>query len=409
MKFGKTLKRHSRPGWRYLNYKFLKQVIRLIHPDSDWADKHFRKTLIEEIEAVNAFFLSRTVKLRELTAEYKFHKRNHNSAYDNLCGKTKELREFMIINYIAVLKIVKKHDKISTKPLRKDILEVLLKQPFYQALKTSALFTQTERFLKEFVDATEKQCTICIESCVTPVRLACGHEFCWECLALAMLSDIKTCPLCRSEQSLNPVDLNITSILGAVDAHKYFPSNVDPVEVRKRAVDKDERGVSGQKRMKCGHDSCEVVDLLSWIEGKNEKSFKKYCCSSEMSLNKSPFYFEREIHIELHDQGKVPVQNAIVLVKAPAESATVKLATPSASKLPADCSADVSEPSDRGCCATRTCSEEVNNAKAMQSKRLNLSPEPSSVEDWINDVMVNEEIDLQNISRSFATVGVIKV
>ncbi|GAB5367920.1 hypothetical protein AAMO2058_001273500 [Amorphochlora amoebiformis] len=334
MKFGKTLKKHSLPGWRYINYKFLKQVIRLIHPSrSDWAETHFRKMLFEEIAVVNQFFLGREQKLKDLTKVYQAGVRNA-SAYKQLCSKTKELREYMIINYIAVLKIVKKYDKSSPNQLREDILKFLLEQPFYKALKTSMLLTQTEKFLKEcnHEDASQvsvtlmipfsqvepcvfiqKQCTICIDSCVTPVSLACGHEFCWACLAGAVLSNHKTCPLCRSEQSLNPVDLNISSILGAVDAHKYFPSNVDPNEIRKRALEAQVRTQPKKKRAKCTSGSSNAVDLTCWVDNKTQKPAGN---CNWIRVKSSPFCMEGEIHIELSNTAKLPNRKAVVLEKA---------------------------------------------------------------------------------------------
>mmetsp|Transcript_32694 Transcript_32694/g.63788 ORF Transcript_32694/g.63788 Transcript_32694/m.63788 type:complete len:433 (-) Transcript_32694:296-1594(-) len=335
MKFGKTLKKYSRPGWRYLNYKFLKQVIRLIHPGSSWADEHFRKTLLEEVHAVNKFFVAREAKLTQITSLYRQSKRDDPVAFQDLCKRTEELREYMIINYIAVLKILKKHDKVSKISFSKDILAVFLKQPIYKALKTSMLFTQTERFLKSCKNFSnvEKQCIICIESCVTPVRLPCGHEFCWECLARCVLSDITTCPLCRCEQSLNPVDLNISAILGAVDAHKYFPSNVDPVEIRKRDLRNSEGHSREQnkqgktKRLKCTHSShtgktsrsCSAVDLTSWIMDK--KQLQALPAGRNLKPNPNPtsssvFDLRGEIHFEMNGTDR-PKMHAIVIETLP--------------------------------------------------------------------------------------------
>lgn len=55
-----------------------------------------------------------------------------------------------------------------------------------------------------------------------PVRLNCSHSFCWACLAQASAKDVSTCPVCRTEQKLNPISIEITAILGA-PADKYNP------------------------------------------------------------------------------------------------------------------------------------------------------------------------------------------
>jgi len=192
------------------------------------------------------------------------------------------------------------------------------------------MLTQTERSLKESNIATnEVHCIICIESCVTPVMLTCGHQFCWECLARAVLNGIKTCPLCRSEQSLNPVDLNISAILGAVDVQKYFPSNVDPTEIRKRVRDEPVWGnVKRAKLLSCGtqeklkcqsgtnHDA---VNLTSWIMERS-MPVEKYCSNTGNCCSKpkqiyvaSPFNVKDELHFEIADPGNLKVHSAIVM------------------------------------------------------------------------------------------------
>mmetsp|Transcript_24060 Transcript_24060/g.44971 ORF Transcript_24060/g.44971 Transcript_24060/m.44971 type:complete len:438 (-) Transcript_24060:290-1603(-) len=420
MKFGKTLKKYSRPGWRYLNYKFLKQVIRLIHPESNWADDHFRKTLLEEVHAVNKFFIEREAKLMQITALYRQNKRDDPEAIQDLCKRTEALREYMIINYIAVLKILKKHDKVSKTSFSKEILGVFLKQPIYKALKTSMLFTQTERFLKSCTThkASEEQCPICIDSCVTPVRLPCGHEFCWECLARAVLSDITTCPLCRSEQSLNPVDLNISAILGAVDAHKYFPSNVDPVEIRKRDLQEQSRKQNKQeklKRLKHTHGlsqgdpenpCCSAVDLTSWVMDKKLLEALPAGCNLKPNPNptsSSVFDLCGEVHFEINGTDS-PNLLAFVIETTP-EATPETQETPNTMAKPlqkgSSTDSDTSQtyfplvPSFLRKAFSNSPTSEVRGMKP-QAFRLGLSPESprtiagpegNNFDDWIKDVM----------------------
>mmetsp|Transcript_18154 Transcript_18154/g.25192 ORF Transcript_18154/g.25192 Transcript_18154/m.25192 type:complete len:428 (-) Transcript_18154:193-1476(-) len=423
MKFGKTLKKYSRPGWRYINYKFLKQVIRLIHPQSDWAGNHFGKTLIEEINAVNEFFLAREEKLKELTSIFQNNGSDDQNEFEELCQQTKELREFMILNYIAVLKIVKKHDKFSAKPMRDLILKILLEQDFYKALKSSSLFTQTERFLKEYKNkVTEKQCTICIESCVTPVRLACGHEFCWECLARAVLNDINTCPLCRNEQSLNPVDLNISAILGAVDAHKYFPSNVDPSEIRKRNTREATRCAKNmsRKRSKCCHKKHthgqEAVDLARWVLSGEDLKPSTCLRNNSENMTPSPFNLEGEIHFELEKTAALDTKAIVVSYCQEPPDFTLEDGN-NANKTEDHTKAKEMNPTEIPPIPLKVCGEEqeIISKTTMHSKnsfgmgfgrREILAAEPplllkslesnskggrskeSSFEDWINDVIV---------------------
>ena len=76
-----------------------------------------REELWNGIAQVNAFFVD---KERSLLAELQ------NSADDDasraeLYGQVSDLRSHVILNYLAVLKIAKKHDKHSVNPLRSKV------------------------------------------------------------------------------------------------------------------------------------------------------------------------------------------------------------------------------------------------------------------------------------------------
>ena len=56
-----------------------------------------------------------------------------------------ELRQYALFNFIAVMKVVKKHDKLSTMPLRDTLAGYVINQPFFTG----------ERLLRAFEDAPE--------------------------------------------------------------------------------------------------------------------------------------------------------------------------------------------------------------------------------------------------------------
>eukprot|EP00466_Bigelowiella_natans_P020019 jgi/Bigna1/129114/aug1.8_g3822 len=245
-----------------------------IREDSKEVQSAGVETLIEEINAVNEFFLAREEKLKELTSIFQNNGSDDQNEFEELCQQTKELREFMILNYIAVLKIVKKHDKFSAKPMRDLILKTLLEQDFYKALKSSSLFTQTERFLKEYKN--------------------------------------------KVTESLNPVDLNISAILGAVDAHKYFPSNVDPSEIRKRNTREATRCAKNmsRKRSKCCHKKHthgqEAVDLARWVLSGEDLKPSTCLRNNSENMTPSPFNLEGEIHFELEKTAALDTKAIVV-------------------------------------------------------------------------------------------------
>ena len=216
---------------------------------------------------------------------------------------------------------------------------------------------------------------------MTPVQLACGHEFCWECLARAVLNDLNTCPLCRSEQAMNPVELNIRGILGAVDAHKYFPSNVDPSEIQKRKA--TEKIIQGcMKKQKCSEiwgtstKGC-AVDLVAWLGKYAEKQEAKVAgipqqlSTKEFSNLISPFDCHSEgIHIEI-DGSNPPQTMAVVLSRSSNDSDEDTEATKTAFNSPM---------------LANDLQKVVQ--KKPEAKSCNTMPVcESSFEDWVNEVL----------------------
>lgn len=179
MKFGKRFLKAQRPDFNYLDYKALKQLLKLLFDpgshNSDLAavEADFEAELLHGVEAVNAFFVA---KERELLAALPLHEDAHDAeqqvAADAYFREVCELYGYVIMNYLAVLKIVKKHDKhvsalarqqqrlrsVSAhqqlpQPLRGAVLDVLFSQAFYLSLEHSFLFDACKQHLKDLFDA----------------------------------------------------------------------------------------------------------------------------------------------------------------------------------------------------------------------------------------------------------------
>ncbi|GAB5371937.1 hypothetical protein AAMO2058_001623000 [Amorphochlora amoebiformis] len=225
MKFGKVLAANSLPGWIYINYKGLKKIISILllekkgDVDQEEPSAWFQNTLVADIEEVEEFF--QCVRNRITSREHQLM--HQDTRFEQL----KKLHKYAIINYLAVLKIVKKYDKHFTS-IRERIVNKMVKMSFYKAVKSPSLFEG----LKQKLEATDvRDCPICLEPCLTPVSLTCSHEFCWMCLWKGDSESLIRCPLCRKSQTLNPAEMNINDILGGF-SNKYFPRVVegkDPV------------------------------------------------------------------------------------------------------------------------------------------------------------------------------------
>jgi ankyrin repeat protein len=49
------------------------------------------------------------------------------------------------------------------------------------------------------VQEEQKDCTVCLEKCEAPVKIGCGHYFCWACVVALQAKSFKECPNCRAK------------------------------------------------------------------------------------------------------------------------------------------------------------------------------------------------------------------
>jgi len=228
MKFGKILEERRHPNWRCISYETLKKKIKT----SDYTEESVRSffdAIVHEIEEVDTFFQK---------IQAAFEKKD-----ENVTAAT--LRSHAVLNYLAVLKILKKHDKrmqrsveergemvsIQT-PASESPKQALFKTSFCTSISAgSASFCQDmspeERRghrRRRRASSSTNPCPVCFEDLIDPAVLPCKHRFCWTCLANCATQGIKCCPLCRKEQSLEPVNLEIQTILGCT-GHQYYPTN----------------------------------------------------------------------------------------------------------------------------------------------------------------------------------------
>ena len=106
MKFGEILQKHQRPGWRYLNYALLKRIISEMMAGKP---EQFQAALHAEIGAVSAFFKRVQDTLTEKAAAYAIEEQTPRPRrLSQLSVVVSNLRTFSALNYLAVLKIVKK-------------------------------------------------------------------------------------------------------------------------------------------------------------------------------------------------------------------------------------------------------------------------------------------------------------
>jgi len=241
MKFGETFDKNKLEGWKYIRYKALKNLIKastteVKQEETGKNTPHwsaiFLSQLILQIEDVNTFFLGMERMLQQRCQDYDKRKDLNGLMAKQISKLMKDLCSYVVLNYLAVLKITKKHDKHSCVTLMGEVKQTLFTSDFFLSLSNSSLFRNMNEMLRSIEPENDKsnvgrQCPICKESMnVGSTTLPCGHTVCWTCLAEATWKTHKQCPLCRKDQVVDPVNLEVTTILGGLST-QYFPINID--------------------------------------------------------------------------------------------------------------------------------------------------------------------------------------
>ena len=152
MRFGEIIIKRALSGFQYVNYNFLKEHIN---------SQNFHSLLQSEIKKVDNFFQT------------------------NLEGQT---YEFAAINYIAILKIIKKYNKVNS-----DCFTINLQTTSFGHTLQNGILA---------IDSLETCfCPVCISDSVMSAQLPCSHSVCFKCLKNMNSFGINSCPLCRSEST----------------------------------------------------------------------------------------------------------------------------------------------------------------------------------------------------------------
>ena len=173
MKFGilYASKQEEKYNEFYLNYEYLKKNI---------LNKNFKDYLNDEISKIDKFFLN---------------DKNIN---------------FLFLNFIAILKIIKKLNKHNEEKINIDFIQDIV---FYKYLindkKNNIDTTNTTNTTNNIHNGL---CEICYDSDIELLRLKCNHSICWNCVLRMHNSSLRGCPYCREDTIDNPMIIKYESL-----------------------------------------------------------------------------------------------------------------------------------------------------------------------------------------------------
>ena len=176
---------------------------------------------------------------RELrSADPKREKAAQKTLVKRVCPELGWLREYVVLNYTAVVKAVKKGNKNLGHTTQ--AVQLLAGEPIFCSLGLAKLVTRAEMLTVHAAPASERRmedycCPICDEVLSNPIMLPCTHRFCFKCITTAHDDDdgagpttapvdVKglkgalhrgACPVCREPNMNDESSLRVDDALDA--------------------------------------------------------------------------------------------------------------------------------------------------------------------------------------------------
>jgi hypothetical protein len=167
-------------------------------------------------------------------------------------AKVDTLRDYVMLNLQAVIKITKKHDKHSDTHLQSDLVQQVHNRNFYRSEHFGGLILEIEKLAMQIMGrltgylessaspktsdvssdtAPNYQCPACLEQLCNPIMLPCGHRFCMRCVSPASyFKKGYRCPVCQQELTLDVDTVKYGSLLsnGSLTLHTSVSGMFQP-------------------------------------------------------------------------------------------------------------------------------------------------------------------------------------
>jgi len=169
MKFGKKLLRRQLASWaeHYVNYKALKKILKTEMAKgesmSKWSHFQCKFSIHNELKKANNFWKNRVQTLEQALESAS---RSTPEKIHMLCEETQMLSEFGLLNYLALLKILKKHDKcFPSSKLTPTVVPTVLASHFLQMEPLYKIALRIKELLKGEAEVSNVE-----SDCMTEVQ-----------------------------------------------------------------------------------------------------------------------------------------------------------------------------------------------------------------------------------------------
>jgi len=237
MKFGKRMQECLYYHWAefYVNYNGLKKALK-----TGKRGAAFLVLLQAELDTVEQFFAQKERELAEVLRD--FEQRTITSkdvGFVELCNALDHLREYVLVNYLAIRKIVKKHDKCChasqppTPRITVDAARLLARCTFFKSSHFASTLARMEGLLASIFFSAEPEpegvCSLCCRWSRHIIVLSCHHRFCWGCFSTEVLPTGDHCVVCGCPTGLDPTSFKVGSVLHTVGERLgYQPLQTPP-------------------------------------------------------------------------------------------------------------------------------------------------------------------------------------
>merc|ERR1719158_1621227 len=193
MKFGKRLRAEAVPRWatEHVDYKALKRALRAALEAGDWLASGFEVEIREQVSKASDIFARKVGELALAVQAAEVFPPVAATDVPALLQEIADLRRFAYLNYLAVVKAVKKRNRhldlaFGEAACEMQAAALLLPQAFFSSPLLSNLATRLE--VRSLNAAGQLNCPICLEVLRNPVVLNCAHRYCFECLSIYVAS-----------------------------------------------------------------------------------------------------------------------------------------------------------------------------------------------------------------------------